>query len=534
MRQKVSKTLYGSHDQAVAATMEDTSSQNTLNRLKAEDPMYVEVTSPTVNEPNESIHHCVHWLHQNYIQRILSASVLAPAVTYVIWHSPAFATATICGLVANVCNCEYAWLSYRIHHQLMHRIMKLQHQAQIAQGNAQHEPELSPSEYEHHRQSFPSCSSDTCAMSCAYPAPTDAFTDTIGHNPNLDELTQYHQNEYPQTGTSLNMVFSTNTLTFSAHPQQDDCSIAWLASRYFQERNWLAVLSVSACLSTIMTLLFIYITGFINALHTTELYAYRWIYAIFSNFAACMSACYSPTWQHSFILILQDLVFTFLTMHSVMCPINQISCDFLINPTCLVAFSIVLTFFFRWISSPNCIDALVHFILDIMGFFYIIGSLSVLVAFVDDDKRIHYRKLLIILLCVVWGSDTGAYLTGKILSRLQYHKNHFLAPHISKSKDYEGTLGAIFFGVGSMLLVSGLLEMPGSATVKVLFTILAVIIGRLGDLFESLLKRVAIVKDSGRLIPGHGGMLDRIDALMFASLVFARYYALVISPEIQK
>ncbi|KAF4319942.1 hypothetical protein JM18_004777 [Phytophthora kernoviae] len=172
-------------------------------------------------------------------------------------------------------------------------------------------------------------------------------------------------------------------------------------------------------------------------------------------------------------------------------------------------------------------EAFLTFTLDVLGLIYIIGTLSVLVAFVDDERRTLYRKLLIALLYVVWASDTGSYVTGKALTMAKYPHYNPLAAHLSKNKDYEGTVGAIGFGIIAMIASSKVLDLPGSFNTKVGFTVVAVIIGRLGDLFESLLKRAAGVKDSGTLIPGHGGVLDRIDALMFATLVFSRYYAMV-------
>jgi CDP-diglyceride synthetase len=187
----------------------------------------------------------------------------------------------------------------------------------------------------------------------------------------------------------------------------------------------------------------------------------------------------------------------------------------------------VATLVFRFATSRSNAEAFITFTLDALGLVYIIGTLSVLVAFVDDERRTLYRKLLIALLYVVWASDTGAYVTGKALAFAKYPFYNPLAAHLSKNKDYEGTLGAVGFGIAAMAVSSDVLELPGSFSTKVIFTVVAVIIGRLGDLFESLLKRAAGVKDSGTLIPGHGGVLDRIDALMFATLVFSRYYAMV-------
>lgn len=125
---------------------------------------------------------------------------------------------------------------------------------------------------------------------------------------------------------------------------------------------------------------------------------------------------------------------------------------------------------------------------------------------------------LLFVIVVVWLSDTGAYLVGRRFGRRQ------LAPAISPKKTVEGLIGGyIFAGVAAFAADGAFgLDIPWWALVA--GTIMIATVGVVGDLSESLLKRQAGVKDSGRLIPGHGGILDRIDALLFAwsaGLLFA-------------
>ncbi|KAG6599680.1 Phosphatidate cytidylyltransferase [Phytophthora cinnamomi] len=213
-------------------------------------------------------------------------------------------------------------------------------------------------------------------------------------------------------------------------------------------------------------------------------------------------------------------------MHSAACATAETICILAVSKRQIFLGGVLVLIVFRFSFSRNGVEAFVTFMLDVLGLVYIICPLSVIVAFVDDSHRLMYRKLLIALLYVVWASDTGAYIVGKTLEYFNYSHYHRLAPHISKNKDYEGTVGAIIFGVVAMFVASEILDLPGSFSMKVGYTVTAVLFGRLGDLFESLLKRAAGVKDSGTLIPGHGGLLDRIDALMFATVVFSRYYKL--------
>jgi phosphatidate cytidylyltransferase len=126
-----------------------------------------------------------------------------------------------------------------------------------------------------------------------------------------------------------------------------------------------------------------------------------------------------------------------------------------------------------------------------------------------------------LLLAIIMGSDTLAFFVGRALGR------HKLAPHISPGKTVEGALGGLAGGVAGALAVraTGLPELP---LVHALALGVAVAgFGILGDLVESLLKRWAGVKDSGGLFPGHGGMLDRLDSLLFGAPVLYYYFLYV-------
>jgi phosphatidate cytidylyltransferase len=142
--------------------------------------------------------------------------------------------------------------------------------------------------------------------------------------------------------------------------------------------------------------------------------------------------------------------------------------------------------------------------------------LGVWVAIVELQARSAW--LVLAAMAVVWIADTAAYFTGRRFGRRK------LAPSISPNKSWEGVFG----GIAAVALYA-LLLMPFAAHagyagahdvvagfVFVLFVMLLCAVSVIGDLFESLLKRQAGVKDSGSLLPGHGGVLDRIDALLSA------------------
>lgn len=125
------------------------------------------------------------------------------------------------------------------------------------------------------------------------------------------------------------------------------------------------------------------------------------------------------------------------------------------------------------------------------------------------------RGWVLLLVLGVWAFDTGAYLVGR-----QFGRHRFI-PHISPAKTTEGVIGGLMATtLVCMLLLGGLGQNPlGGLLLGPLLGIAA----QAGDLAESMLKRAAGAKDSGTLIPGHGGVLDRIDSFLFAGPIVALY-----------
>ncbi|MGB6975966.1 MAG: phosphatidate cytidylyltransferase [Gammaproteobacteria bacterium] len=131
----------------------------------------------------------------------------------------------------------------------------------------------------------------------------------------------------------------------------------------------------------------------------------------------------------------------------------------------------------------------------------------------------HYPRgiaHLLLALCIIWAADTGAYFVGRRWGK------HKLAPVVSPGKTWEGLLGGLVLSLlvawigGFWLGISPRYWLWGS-----LWVVLTVIASLFGDLFESMVKRQAGVKDSGKLLPGHGGLLDRIDSLTAGLPIFA-------------
>ncbi len=182
--------------------------------------------------------------------------------------------------------------------------------------------------------------------------------------------------------------------------------------------------------------------------------------------------------------------------------------------TLLLWFASILTWLLSifWVKTYPQYDGWYNSSLNVIGLILISAAVTAIYSVWQSSPW-----WLMYLFLLVWGADSGAYFVGRKFGRKK------LAPNVSPNKSLEGLYGG---AVTSMLIVItvALLYLDMSFAEHILFLILSVVTvfsSVLGDLFESMIKRRAGIKDSGRILPGHGGVLDRIDSLLAAAPTFA-------------
>ena len=139
----------------------------------------------------------------------------------------------------------------------------------------------------------------------------------------------------------------------------------------------------------------------------------------------------------------------------------------------------------------------------------------------------HGRELVLLVLFSTFACDTAAFFAGRTWGR------HLMAPVISPKKTWEGAVAGFAAAIAAALVLRSLLnlgdwELPLSNVQTIALGCLTGLFAQLGDLLESLIKRRAGAKDSGRLMPGHGGILDRIDSLVFTGAIVYYYVIWVV------
>ncbi|MBV2144601.1 phosphatidate cytidylyltransferase [Falsochrobactrum sp. TDYN1] len=157
------------------------------------------------------------------------------------------------------------------------------------------------------------------------------------------------------------------------------------------------------------------------------------------------------------------------------------------------------------------------------GLFYA-GFSAISLSLLRGDEPFGFMAI-IFLFAVVWSTDIAAYFTGRALGGPK------LAPRFSPNKTWSGAIGGAVAAVASGVLVASLAVPSGNWLVPLLALLLSVV-SQIGDLAESWVKRQFGAKDSGRLLPGHGGVLDRVDGLVAAAAVLYLFGALMAEPDV--
>ncbi len=170
-----------------------------------------------------------------------------------------------------------------------------------------------------------------------------------------------------------------------------------------------------------------------------------------------------------------------------------------------------------WQQSP-----LLKGIFGLISLIPFLWSIAVLRALNYDVDPIYGAKMVLYVCLLVWSADSGAYFAGKSLGK------HKMAPKVSPNKTIEGLVGGVIAAFVVGVVFAKLLELEfASLGMMLVIIFITVVISVMGDLVESMFKRVAQIKDSSNLIPGHGGILDRIDSLMAAFPLFTLCYFLL-------
>jgi phosphatidate cytidylyltransferase len=156
----------------------------------------------------------------------------------------------------------------------------------------------------------------------------------------------------------------------------------------------------------------------------------------------------------------------------------------------------------------------------LLGLIYVLVPCAFLIIMVFDEQKNFHPEKVLGMIFFIWINDTGAYLVGSFIGK------HKLYERISPNKTWEGTLGGIALCIALSFVMVHIFPQLALKHWVVISVIVAVF-GTLGDLVESMLKRMAGIKDSGKLMPGHGGVLDRFDSLFFATPFVFCYLALM-------
>ncbi len=183
----------------------------------------------------------------------------------------------------------------------------------------------------------------------------------------------------------------------------------------------------------------------------------------------------------------------------------------------LITSAIVIPLIWLLFRSPRD-QAFANWAWTMVGILYIGWMLSYWVELRSLEAG---KELVFLAMFTTFANDTSAYFVGRAWGK------HALAPSISAGKTWEGAIGGLLASVAASLILSIIFPLPFNYWQIALLGCIISLFAQLGDLVESLLKRNTGVKDAGKLLPGHGGILDRVDSLIFTGVIV--YYCVVLA-----
>lgn len=177
--------------------------------------------------------------------------------------------------------------------------------------------------------------------------------------------------------------------------------------------------------------------------------------------------------------------------------------------TVLITLAIIISLIWLLFRYPRD-QAFTNWAWTMAGILYIGWMLSYWIGLRGQEIG---RGLVFLAMFTTFSNDTGAFFIGRTWGK------HALAPSISSGKTWEGALGGVLSSIAGAFIINAIFNLPFSYWQIALAGFIISVFAQLGDLVESLLKRNTGVKDAGKLVPGHGGILDRVDSLIFTGVI---------------